>query len=78
MERWDRARYHLFGSRVFCGAQVIQSGDKANHIPSLHIPQLYYFVAFSSLLGWPIVISREGGTPRLVQDVWSRMFGNKW
>lgn len=52
-----------------------QSGDKSNHIPSLHIPQVYYFVAFATLFGWPALISGEGGVTALVRDVRKRMFG---
>jgi alpha-1,2-glucosyltransferase len=57
---------------------LIRSGDKANHIPSLHVPQLYYFVAFSSIFGWPVLISDEGGVRRLMLEVLTRMFGSKW
>ncbi|TCD62042.1 glucosyltransferase [Steccherinum ochraceum] len=52
-------------------------GDKSNHIPSFHIPQLYYFVGFSSVLGWPALITGRGGLPSLIGAVWARMFGNK-
>lgn len=51
-------------------------GDKANHIPAFHVPQLYYFIGFTTAFGWPVLIS--GGDPRiLVHDVWKRMFGGK-
>lgn len=53
------------------------SGDKSNHIPSLHIPQLYYFIAFSTFFGWPVLISGPGGAPSLFRGVWSRMLGTK-
>ncbi|THH20999.1 hypothetical protein EW146_g451 [Bondarzewia mesenterica] len=49
-------------------------GDKSNHIPSFHLPQLYYFVAFATMLGWPVLISGNGGAAKLLHDVWSRMF----
>ncbi|KAF8971473.1 glucosyltransferase [Flammula alnicola] len=52
-------------------------GDKSNHIPSLHIPQLYYFVASATFFGWPILISGSGGASAVVRGVWSRMFGSK-
>lgn len=59
------------------GISSHSSGDQANHIPSLHIPQLYYFVAFSGVLGWPVLVSGGGGVFTLMREVWSRMFGNK-
>jgi len=51
-------------------------GDKANHIPAFHIPQLYYFIAFSTAFGWPVLICGTDGPRKLVHDVWSRMFGS--
>ncbi|KAJ7102367.1 glucosyltransferase [Mycena belliarum] len=50
-------------------------GDKAHHVPSLHIPQMYYFIASSVAFGWPVLISGEGGIPGLVRQVQQRMFG---
>ncbi|KAF9269957.1 glucosyltransferase [Marasmius fiardii PR-910] len=52
-------------------------GDKSNHIPALHIPQLYYFVAFSAVFGWPALISGSEGPLGLVQQVYRRMFGSR-
>ncbi|KAG6866879.1 hypothetical protein C0991_008816 [Blastosporella zonata] len=52
-------------------------GDKANHVPALHIPQLYYFIAFSTAFGWPALISGSGGPLCLARDVNYRMFGSK-
>jgi len=51
-------------------------GDKSNHIPSFHIPQLYYFVAAATFFGWPALISGAGGVSTLGRNVWSRMFGS--
>ena len=51
-------------------------GDKSNHIPSLHIPQLYYFVVAATFFGWPVLISGAGGATALCRNVWSRMFGS--
>lgn len=53
-------------------------GDKANHVPVLHVPQLYYFVAFAALMGWPAIIFGSGGPVKLANEVTCRMFGNKW
>lgn len=53
------------------------SGDKSNHIPSLHIPQVYYFLAFATLFGWPALISGDGGVFSLLCEVRARMFGGK-
>lgn len=52
-------------------------GDKSNHMPSFHVPQLYYFIGFSSILGWPVFITGQGGLPSLLREVWARMFGSK-
>lgn len=65
-----------FGAFVVWNGGVVL-GDKSNHIPSLHIPQLYYFIAFSTFFGWPVLISGPGGAPLLFRGVWSRMLGTK-
>ena len=52
-------------------------GDKSNHIPSLHIPQLYYFTAFTTIFGWPALVSGPGGAIGIVKEVHKRMFGSK-
>lgn len=36
---------------------------------------MYYFVAFASLFGWPVLICGEGGVFALVREVRKRMFG---
>ncbi|KAF7320168.1 hypothetical protein MKEN_00801300 [Mycena kentingensis (nom. inval.)] len=51
-------------------------GDKSNHIPTLHIPQFYYFFAFSTAFGWPVLISGQYGAVGLVKEVGKRMFGS--
>jgi alpha-1,2-glucosyltransferase len=53
------------------------TGDKSNHIPSFHVPQLYYFIAFATMIGWPAVVCGEGGLGKLATEVISRMFGSK-
>ena len=53
------------------------SGDKSNYIPSFHVPQLYYFVDFTTLIGWPILLACPGGLPALLKDVRWRMFGTR-
>ncbi|KAJ7770900.1 glucosyltransferase [Mycena maculata] len=66
----------LFAAFVVWNGGIVL-GDKSNHIPSLHIPQLYYFIAFSAAFGWPVLISGEGGIFGLVREVGQRMFGSK-
>ena len=56
---------------------VRSSGDKANHIPSFHIPQVYYFIGFSTAFGWPVLLSANGGPRSLVRDVQYRMLGTR-
>lgn len=51
-------------------------GDKSNHIPTLHVPQLYYFVAFAAMMGWPVLVAGPGGLPGLLADVRRRMIGS--
>ena len=58
-------------------ALMYRSGDKSNHIPSLHVPQLYYFLASATMFAWPALISGDGGACTLLCDVQARMFGNK-
>lgn len=52
-------------------------GDKANHVAVLHVPQLYYFIAFATLMGWPALIFGSGGPVKLTNEVIRRMFGTK-
>jgi len=71
-----------------CGAQVKASrdtnelypGDKSNHIPALHIPQLFYFYAFSTAFGWPVLlfsgVGKTAGPVGLVKEVIARMVGS--
>ncbi|KAI0932633.1 hypothetical protein AcW1_000301 [Taiwanofungus camphoratus] len=49
-------------------------GDKSNHVPVFHIPQLYYFVGFATIFGWPALVTGGEG---LAQDVCVRMFGGR-
>ena len=77
MERGDRlgSVVHTFISRK---SQLIRNpGDKANHIPAFHIPQIYYFIAFSTVMGWPALISGEGGPGVLMHGITARMWGSK-
>ena len=52
-------------------------GDKSNHIPVIHIPQLYYFIGFTTVFGWPVLISGPRGPIDLLREVKARMFGSK-
>ena len=52
-------------------------GDKANHVPVMHVPQMYYFIAFATLMGWPAVLFGHGGPVKLANEVARRMFGTK-
>lgn len=52
-------------------------GDKANHIPAFHVPQIYYFVAFSAVMGWPALISGKEGLRSLMHGIITRMWGSK-
>ncbi|CAE6445262.1 unnamed protein product [Rhizoctonia solani] len=63
-----------FASFVFWNGGIVL-GDKSNHTPTLHVPQLYYFVAFASLFGFPVLISAETGIMSLIGEVTRRMFG---
>ncbi|KAF8679668.1 DIE2/ALG10 family [Rhizoctonia solani] len=63
-----------FASFVFWNGGIVL-GDKSNHVPTLHIPQLFYFVAFASLFGLPVLASTETGIISLAGDVTRRMIG---
>jgi alpha-1,2-glucosyltransferase len=52
-----------------------QTGDKSNHVPTLHIPQLFYFFGFATIMGWPVLVTGPGGPIRLAKEVRLRMFG---
>ncbi|TDL28757.1 glucosyltransferase [Rickenella mellea] len=62
----------LFGGFVVWNGGIVL-GDKSNHMPSMHIPQVYYFIGFATLFGWPLLASYPGGVFRLVGDIRSRM-----
>ncbi|KIK70426.1 glycosyltransferase family 59 protein [Collybiopsis luxurians FD-317 M1] len=47
-------------------------GDKSNHVPVLHVPQLYYFFTFSAAFGWPILVSGHGGISVLLRNLYVR------
>ncbi|KAF9229623.1 glycosyltransferase family 59 protein [Gyrodon lividus] len=58
----------LFGVFMFWNGGIVL-GDKANHVPVLHVPQLYYFTAFATLMGWPAVAFGHGGPFKLASEV---------
>ncbi|KAG1783601.1 glucosyltransferase [Suillus placidus] len=66
----------LFGGFVIWNDGIVL-GDKSNHVPSFHVPQLYYFIAFATIFGWPAVLCGEGGPLKIATEVISRMFGSK-
>ncbi|KAG2117937.1 glucosyltransferase [Suillus discolor] len=66
----------LFGGFVIWNDGIVL-GDKSNHVPSFHVPQLYYFIAFATIIGWPAVLCGEGGPLKIATDVILRMFGSK-
>ncbi|TFK30382.1 glucosyltransferase [Coprinopsis marcescibilis] len=66
----------LFAAFVIWNGGIVL-GDKSNHVPTVHIPQIYYFVGFTTILGWPILLSYQGGPGALVKDVAYRTFGSK-
>ncbi|KAI0257323.1 glucosyltransferase [Lactifluus subvellereus] len=65
-----------FGGFVFWNGGIVL-GDKSNHMPSLHIPQLYYFIAFATIVGWPALVSGDGGWKMLVREVQNRILGSR-
>jgi hypothetical protein len=74
LERGYRAWYvPLLGCHE---VMFIPPGDKSNHLPSLHIPQLYYFIAFATIMGWPALVSGDGGLKMLVREVQNRILGS--
>ncbi|KAI0032499.1 glucosyltransferase [Vararia minispora EC-137] len=50
-------------------------GDKSNHVPAMHVPQLYYFIGFATMMGWPALLGGSGGPLKLVSEIKWRMFG---
>ncbi|THH12141.1 hypothetical protein EW145_g160 [Phellinidium pouzarii] len=66
----------VFAVFVYYNGGVVL-GDKSNHVPSLHVPQLYYFIGFATVFGWPVLASVPGGPLGLLGDVKNRMFGSK-
>ena len=64
---------------IVCSAliAVLVKGDKANHVPAFHVPQLYYFVGFATAFGWPALLSGRGGVSALLRGIAARMFGSK-
>jgi len=53
------------------------TGDKTNHVPAVHIPQLYYFYCFATALGWPVLLAAPGGPLNLLGDVRRMLFGSR-
>lgn len=52
------------------------TGDKSNHVPVLHVPQMYYFIGFATAFGWPALISGNASPVTLARDVCGRMLGS--
>jgi alpha-1,2-glucosyltransferase len=59
---------------------LINAGDKSNHVPALHIPQLFYFYAFSAAFGWPVLLfsgtGSTAGPVGLSKELVRRMAGD--
>ncbi|KNZ79642.1 Alpha-1,2-glucosyltransferase ALG10-A [Termitomyces sp. J132] len=62
----------VFGGFVTWNGGIVL-GDKANHVPAFHVPQIYYFIAFSTAFGWPVLISGPGGPLSLAREVQQRI-----
>ncbi|EIN13671.1 glucosyltransferase [Punctularia strigosozonata HHB-11173 SS5] len=52
-------------------------GDKANHVPALHVPQLYYYFGFATALGWPVLVGGGDNALDLAREIKARMFGSR-
>ncbi|KAI0706067.1 glucosyltransferase [Cytidiella melzeri] len=65
-----------FGAFVVWNGGIVL-GDKSNHIASLHVPQLYYFVGFATLMGWPALLGDKDGILSLARGVYRKMFGSR-
>ena len=73
-----RTALHAACVRVLCISSInVVPGDKSNHVPSFHLPQLYYFIGFATIMGWPALASGDSGWKTLANDVRDRIFGNK-
>ncbi|KAG8994174.1 glucosyltransferase [Tulasnella sp. 427] len=73
---------YIAGFLAFLGFVVwnggIVLGDKSNHVPVIHIPQVYYGVAFATAFGWPILFTGRHGVFRLLKNIYLRSFWTKW
>ncbi|KAH9982705.1 glucosyltransferase [Lactifluus volemus] len=65
-----------FGGFVIWNGGIVL-GDKSNHIPSFHIPQLYYFIAFATMIGWPALVSGDEDWKMLLGQVQNRVLGTR-
>src|SRR6266436_88904 len=64
--------------QILCISLInVLPGDKSNHVPSFHLPQLYYFIAFATIMGWPALACGDSGWKMLANDVRDRIFGNR-
>jgi alpha-1,2-glucosyltransferase len=52
------------------------AGDKSNHVPTAHVPQLFYFYASASAFGWPVLIGMPGGPKTLGKELRRMFFGS--
>lgn len=78
VERRHRTWHAITPLAAWCICSIhVFSGDKSNHVPSLHPPQLYYYIAFAMIMGWPALISGDSGWKMLVNDVQGRIIGNR-
>ncbi|EJD04392.1 glucosyltransferase [Fomitiporia mediterranea MF3/22] len=62
----------IFAAFVYWNGGIVL-GDKSNHIPALHIPQLYYFVGFTIVFGWPALVGGPLGVIGLLKEVKTRI-----
>lgn len=53
-------------------------GDRSNHIPAFHVPQVYYFLVAATAFGWPLLASSRLGGLGLANRVRKRMALDFW
>ncbi|KAL1707042.1 glycosyltransferase family 59 protein [Schizophyllum commune] len=59
------------GFLVWNGGIVL--GDKSNHVPAFHVPQLYYLISCATAFCWPTLLRVPGLPSRILR----KMFGGK-
>ncbi|KAI5449085.1 glucosyltransferase [Naganishia albida] len=72
---WYLPTFAAFGVFIIWNGGIVL-GHQEMHVATLHFPQLLYFLAFATVMGWPVLL--EKGVERAVRGTIATGLGSRW